>query len=248
MRIKNIKHNTSNLRLKAEEMHKSLSINPKDNLTITETKEFIHELEVHQIELEIMNSELVMANEQIWLKEQRIEEANKKFIELYDFAPSGYFSLNKEGDIVELNISGANMLGKPSHRLLRNRFALYISDKTRPIFNAFFEKLIEGKGTKTCQVTLFAHETSPIAVAITGTLSENSATCLINVIDITALNKAEEQLEKSNLLFSSIFYNSPDALIITRLEDELIINCNEKFLKIYGFSSMDEVVGKILTN
>ena len=80
MKRKNTNDTGTNLRQKAEEIYKSHSLSPKNNLSETEEKQLIHELEVHQIELEMQNSELLKANEQIFLKEQRIEEANKKFI------------------------------------------------------------------------------------------------------------------------------------------------------------------------
>lgn len=65
----------------------------------------IHELEAHQIDLEMQNQELQLA------KEREAELATEKYIELYDFAPSGYFTLTKEGKIIDLNLTGAKMLG-----------------------------------------------------------------------------------------------------------------------------------------
>ncbi|MCG6191280.1 hypothetical protein [Maribellus maritimus] len=65
----------------------------------------IHELKVHQIELEIQNEELKLAVE-------KEEIAKKKYIELYDFAPSGHLTLTNKGKIIDLNISAENLLKK----------------------------------------------------------------------------------------------------------------------------------------
>ncbi|MDZ7822372.1 MAG: hypothetical protein U5N26_11555 [Candidatus Marinimicrobia bacterium] len=65
---------------------------------------------MHQIELEMQNEELVIAKE-------KAEIAEEKYTELYDFAPSGYLSLTKDGKITELNFAAAKMLGKERLRL-----------------------------------------------------------------------------------------------------------------------------------
>ena len=79
--------------------------------TAAETLKLIHEFEVHQIELEIQNQELTLA------KEQAIIDC-EKYIELYDLAPTGYFTLSRDGEIIQLNITGAKMLGKARSFLL----------------------------------------------------------------------------------------------------------------------------------
>ena len=93
------------LRQKAEELLKKKPLKTGSQLSEAEMLKLIHELEVHQIELEMQNEELMLANEQA-------EFATKKYTELYDFAPSGYFTLSKEGKIIELNLCGSQMLGK----------------------------------------------------------------------------------------------------------------------------------------
>ena len=71
----------------------------------------VHELQVHQIELEIQNEELT----------QTLTEVNAlraKYLDLYDFAPVGYFTLDTQGNIVELNLRAAKMLGQERKSLV----------------------------------------------------------------------------------------------------------------------------------
>ena len=70
-----------------------------------DTLKLMHELEVHQIELEMQNDELQRAKE-------KAENIAEKYTNLYDFAPAGYFTIDKDLRICELNLSGAKMLGK----------------------------------------------------------------------------------------------------------------------------------------
>ena len=96
---------TSNLRKKALALVKGKRLLPGMQLSKDESMKLIQELEVHQIELELQKEELLLAR-------SPAQDATDKYNELYDFAPSGYFTLSKEGEIMELNLCGSQMLGK----------------------------------------------------------------------------------------------------------------------------------------
>ena len=108
------------LRQKAEVLLKKKSFKTTSLQSEADTLQIIHELQVHQIELEMQNEELSRA-------EVKADTAVRKYTELYDFAPSGYFTLSKEGKIVELNLKGASMLGEERQRLLNSMFRNYLS-------------------------------------------------------------------------------------------------------------------------
>ena len=90
----------------------------------------MHELQVHQIELEMQNEELRRAQE-------TIAESRDRYADLYDFAPVGYFTLDPQGLILEVNLTGARLLGAPRDSLLRKPFILFVAPGTarpsRPI-------------------------------------------------------------------------------------------------------------------
>ncbi|MBU1012350.1 MAG: PAS domain-containing protein [Bacteroidetes bacterium] len=130
--------NAARLRQMAEE-HLKLQ-KSKTNKIVSEAAmlKLIHELEVHQIELEMQNEELGIAKE-------KAELAEEKYKELYDFAPSGYLSISKEGEIIGLNFVAARMLGKERSNLIKNKFALFISKETLPVFNLFLQNIFTSK-------------------------------------------------------------------------------------------------------
>ena len=187
------------LRQKAVALLNKKPSRPYSQFSEGDLLKLIHELEVHQIELELQNEELIMAR-------CIAQEATQKYTELYDFAPSGYFSLSKEGEIIELNICGAMMLGKERERLKNNLFGFFISDNTKPIFNLFFDKVLNCKAKESCEVDLLTKINLPVSVYITGIASENGEQCLVNVVDITdrklvvALKKKSEELVQFNIL------------------------------------------------
>ncbi len=118
------KENGTLLRQKAE---KKLSANKRKDISESYMMKLVHELEVYQLELEMQNDELVLAKE-------KAELAEKKYAELYDFAPSGYLALSKKGEITELNFMAAHMLCKERSLLINKMFQFYISKETRSVF------------------------------------------------------------------------------------------------------------------
>jgi PAS domain-containing protein len=100
------------------------------------TLKLIHELEVHQIELEMQNEELLLAKEQA-------EQAIEKYTKLYDYAPSGYFTLSQDGKVTEANLTGAHMLGKMRSSILNSQFGFFISMPQKNIFNDFLAKIFK---------------------------------------------------------------------------------------------------------
>ncbi|MDZ7738446.1 MAG: ATP-binding protein [Bacteroidales bacterium] len=186
----------ASLRQKAEVRLKKQQPETASVLSEAGMLKLIHELEVHQIELEMQNEELVIAKE-------KAEIAEEKYTALYDFAPSGYLSLTKEGKITELNFAAAQMLGKERLRLKSSLFGFFISAETKPAYNRFLEKVFSSKTKENCELTItpkgnpaVAGQNLPIYVAINGIVSQNNETCLLTLIDITERKQAELIIQK----------------------------------------------------
>ena len=187
MKKKGYKSESANLRLKAEELLKKKSSKMSSAQTETKILKLNHELEVHQIELEIQNEELAIAKEQADIVAQ-------KYTELYNYAPSGYFTLSKEGEIIELNPCGANILGKEIQQLKSSMFGFFVSDETKPIFNSFLRKVFSSKGEGSCEITLSTDGNFPMYVYLNGIVNKNGDHCFVNMMDITDRKLAAELL------------------------------------------------------
>ena len=189
-----IKFAIENLRQKAEELMiktRSTSSYAHQSINISEVEilKLIHELEVHQIELKMQNEEIALAK-------NHAEAVSEKYIGLYDFAPSGYFTLSKEGRIFELNLSGSLMLGRERSHLKNNSFLYYVSSDTREIFVNFLDKLFSSYIIETCEVAISLYGKSPIYVHLTGIATQVEANCFITAVDITERKKSEEELHQ----------------------------------------------------
>lgn len=177
-----------------------LGMNPlkyESQLSETNLMTLILELEVHQVELEMQNEELQLAKSDII-------DATKKYTELYDFATLGYFTLSKEGEIIESNLRGATMLGKERNHLQNSLFGFFVSNNTKSVFNKFFETVFNSKTESNCVVNLITEVNFPIDVYLNGVITNEGKQCLVTVVDITehmmliALKKKADKLEIYN--------------------------------------------------
>lgn len=179
------------LRQKAEELLKKRRSKLGSKLSITDAFKLIHELEVHQIELEMQNEELILAR-------TTATESAEKYLELYDFAPSGFFTLSREGKIIDLNLYGYQMLGRERLFLKNSQFGFFVSDDTKTIFNLFLTKVFESKSKVPCEVTLTDSNNGLMYVHLTGMTTGNGEECLVTIIDITERRLAEKEIKLKN--------------------------------------------------
>jgi PAS domain-containing protein len=180
-----VEHNLTDaqmLRIKAEELLKENQKKPDKQILEADAKKLLHELQVHQIELEMQNEELKQANE-------TAEAALKKYTMLYDFAPMGYLTLDSDASIYELNFTAAEMLGDKRFSLVNKNFKLFISGDSQTVFNKFFSKVYFGKSKESCEVML-GYDNSPLClVYMEGIVTGDDRKCLLSVVDISLFKK-----------------------------------------------------------
>lgn len=179
------------LRQKAEESLKKRVFDAGPEISKGDALKLIHELQVYQEELKMQNEELVAA------KKLAVDNAASKYAQLYDFAPSGYFTLDRNGRIIMLNLSGALMLGKERSILIESHFSYYISDESKQVFNIFLDKVFLSKRKETCEIVLSVKDNKPAYVLLSAIIGEDNDQCLISAVDITERKQVEEILLKS---------------------------------------------------
>lgn len=179
---------------------------PRDGHETEENTRLLHELRVHQVELEMQNEEL---------REVRLtlEAALEKYADLYDFAPMGYFTLDDKGIVLEANYTGTTLLGTVHSQLVGHRFSAFLAEPSRAAFNAFLADTLAGGQRTVCEAALWGGPPHALYVRIHGgteDAKENEPRrCRIAVTDITALRETEqdqavrqEQLQQSQRLES----------------------------------------------
>jgi PAS domain-containing protein len=165
-----------------QQAEKKWSQRKKSLKTETDTLRLIHELGVHQIELEMQNEELLQAK-------AGLEATLSLYAELYAFASVGYFTLTRDGTIRRANLTGAKILGVELSELINRRMALFFLPKSRLTFSTFLDKVFTSKSKEICEVAVPKAESTPLWVQIEAIVesSDGHELCYAKVDDITSL-------------------------------------------------------------
>ena len=92
-----------------------------------------------------------MQNAELQEARDRMEALLEKYTDLYDFAPVGYFSLDEQGLILEVNLTGAALLGVERSRLINRRLPRFVAPASQPVFLAFLERVFAGTGNRSAR-------------------------------------------------------------------------------------------------
>ena len=224
------------LRKRAE---KILSQKPKDvrKIPVEDIQRLIHDLDVHQIELDMQNEEL---------RRQQVEsdEAKDRYRSLYDFAPIGYFTFDPDGRIAEVNLTGARLLGLPRSRLMGRSFSMFVERDFLVLFRKHLQEVLASNVRQTCELKIKQQpEESSIYVSFDSIAAgkDEEIKCRSAIIDMTDRKQAEDALQESEVRYRAFFDNSIDAVIITS-PDGSIQEANAEACRIFGMTR-DELVG-----
>ena len=188
--------------------------------TEADTQRLVHELQVHQIELEMQNEELRHARD-------TVEAGLEKYSDLYDFAPVGYLTLDREGTIREANLASASLLGIERSQLVKRRFGLFVSPAGRPAFTAFLKQVFASKVRDFCEVTLLKEGKPPVEVRIEAVVAASGGECRAVLEDITEPKRAEadrlilNKLESTGILAGGIAHDFNNLLTVILLNLDL---------------------------
>ena len=125
----------------------------------TEFQRIVHELQVHQEELEAQNEELRET-------QQLLEASRDRYADLYDFAPIGYATLDGKGHIREINLTGATILGRERSRLLETLFSVVIAKSDLAVFHGHLRQCQQDPGPVTTELTLVVRDRDPFPVQL----------------------------------------------------------------------------------
>jgi PAS domain S-box-containing protein len=184
-----IQAQTSNLRWQAELKLKGLKRPAVLPRTEADTNRLLHELQVQHLELELQNVELQAARD-------KVETLLETYLDLYDFAPVGYFSVDERGTILEVNLTGAALLGVERSRLVNQRLRSFVDPSSLPNFLVFFKEVFSSSGKKVCEMPLLNHRGLPFWTDFQATPAvahrDGRKWCRIAISDLTKLKQEEE--------------------------------------------------------
>ena len=188
------------LRRKAEDRLRGSEGRPAEVASEVDARALIHELQVHQIELEMQNDELQRAY-------VAAKEASENYYDLFDFAPVGYFLWDAKGRILEVNLAGAVLLGLNRKTTIETRFGQFVAEENRAAFADFCRRVLTTGTQQTCEVKLFG-QGQPVYVLVEGIAAPDRQgqrkLCRAAVIDTTLKERAKELAAANRNLQSEI--------------------------------------------
>jgi PAS domain S-box-containing protein len=198
-----------------------------------------HELAVHQIELEMQAEELQRA-------QIDLEKSRDKYIELFDFAPLGYFMLNENNIIIEANLTAARLLGMERRNLIRSKITKFIAPESQDIFYSVYHEDFKPGEKRGCELYMRRKDGTYFAASLEGTARPDEeghlTRRLIVVTDITERKRIEDSLFQSEEQFRNIFENSPIGIELFDAKGVFIIG-NKACLEILGVTDINKMKG-----
>ena len=197
-----------------------------------EVQKLSHELEAYRREME-------MQNEQLNRTKEEAKKIFDKYVELYDFAPIGYYTLSRDGVIISMNIAGAKILGIERNPLIRNNFISFFTHETASVFSNFLKKLFETGSRDSCEIQIADQNGSIVSFFISGALEGTGENCMITALDISEMKQVKNKLVESEELYRSLFRDNPQPMWIFDTETFRFLQVNEAAINKYGYSGKE---------
>ena len=179
-----------------------------------EARQMLHELRVHQIELEMQNEELRQAH-------LEMDVARARYLDLYDLAPVGYATLNEKGLILAANLTAATLINVARSEMIKQPFSYFIHPEDQDIYYRHRKQLFENGEPLVCELRMSKNGGAFFWAHLTATAArdENGATvCHVLMSNVTERKQTEERIEAQTKTLESIFNSVPNILLIVNPE------------------------------
>jgi two-component system, LuxR family, sensor kinase FixL len=246
---------TKTLRERAEALLRA-SRSDIAGMATEDVQALVHELQVHQVELDIQNEELRQA-------QVELSESRDRFSDLYEFAPVGYVTLDNAGRILEANLTATTLLGIERQGLVRRRLSDFVARDGQDDWYLHRQAVVSSENQQTCELLMHKADGTALVVRLEsiGFGDPPHRRCRTALIDNTAWNRAEEELRRLNEtleyrvaeqtrevhLLAKAVAHLAEGVVIT--DDELnwpgprIRFVNDAMCRITGYAA-DELIGK----
>jgi PAS domain S-box-containing protein len=215
MTVNKTRHDDSAaLRRRAEEMVREQAARMPENLLTPSpeaTQRSLHELRVHQIELEMQNEELRRA-------QSELDAARARYFDLYDLAPVGYFTLSKKGLILEANLTAATLLGAARGALVKQPISRFILKEDQEVFGRFRKRIFETGESQACELRMSKPDGASFWAHMEAAAAqdeEGASLLRITISDNPERKRAEEARRESEENFRNMAEQLVDVLFAT---------------------------------
>ncbi len=231
----------SELRRRAESFFATKAVDAGDvsALSSEEVQKLVHELQVHQIELEMQNEELRTA-------QVVLEDSRSRYQDLYDFAPVGYLTLDDKGLLLEANLTAVRLLEVERPTLINKPLARFVCREFGDVLHLHLQEAFKSLSKQTSEIELAKQDGTHFHAQLQsiGVQEENGefSRCRTIVTDISERKRAEKVLRESEKRFKSMFQLHDAVMLLIEPETGQIIDANLSAQRFYGYQ-VPEIIG-----
>ena len=228
--------NFKGLRRKAEELLQATN-RDVEAMSAKDVQQLVHELQVHQIELEMQNDELRRA-------QMELEVACDRYLDLYDFSPAGHLTLDKQGTIVEANLRAVALFGIKRKDLIGQSLASFIVAEDEGVFHRHCHGVLKAGTRQTCEVHLREKAGAAWCLYLESLAVHEEVGPITHwrtsLLDISDRKRAEQELGAQRSQLDAVIGSAMDA-IITVDEGERVLLFNRAAESMFGCEAADAI-------
>ena len=231
------------LRQHAEEIIRVTAAQLQDNAPPDSTQDMqktVHELKVHQLELEMQNEELRRA-------QLELDASRERYFDLYDLAPVAYCTVSEQGQILEVNIAAATLLGVARSNLVGQRISRFIVKAYQDTYYLNNKRMFTAGEPQAFELQMSKGDGANFWVNMTTTFAHDASGTRVQRMvlnDVTDAKITAAAIQASEARFRAMVEGLPDAIVVHR--DGKIIFVNPATLNMFGARAPNELVGKAL--
>jgi len=233
----------ASLRERAEKVFREMLDDSLENFDVLSTETLrasLHELRVHQIELEMQNEDLRRA-------QTDLDASRARYFDLYDLAPVGYCTVSEKGLILEANLTAATLLRRERDTLVGRGLSSFISKEDQELYYLCRKNLLDTLQPQQCDLRMARHDGTAFFAHLEVTAAKDEADAPVGhvaLIDVTARKQAEDALREREVQMRSITESAQDAIIMMD-HGGLISYWNPAAEAIFGYRR-EEALGRNL--
>ena len=210
------------------------------------TQQLVHDLQVHQIELEMQNEELRRTH-------AALESSRSHYFDFYDLAPVGYCTVTEKGLIREVNLTTCALLNVTRSQLIKQPISKFIFNDDQGIYYGLRNRLRDSGGSLSCELRLLQRNDTPFwAHLVVRVVQDDDGVSELRIVlsEITERKRLEQELRDANAeltrqsesRYRTLIKWTPEPLVVH--DGKKIIFANPAAIKMLGAASDKELVGK----
>ena len=204
-----------------------------DSLSPEQSQALVHELRVHQIELE-------MQNEELRLLQVAMDSTRARYFDLYDLAPVGYCTVSAQGLILQSNLKATQLLGQSRKSLLGQPLSRFILASDQNAYYLYSKKVMASGAPPPCELGMLRHDGTPFWVQLVAMMGDDEAGA--KVLRVVLTDITERRLAQTELRIAATAFESQQGIMVTDAAS-VILRINPAFTAMTGYTA-DDVVGQ----